>query len=118
MKKIEARDLLKQGTRYLPSFLKDFHGQKDVFKVIWDSYMKAQALKKAQDYYHREPLNGMTWVSSHVYVIDYFLWFMALYGYTLQKDRRITPSRSLEEDIGNMRAEELGVLTKMLDNRG
>ena len=72
------RDLvgwLKSG-EYLPSFLRDFHDQKDLFKCV-------------EEMVNRHPIpNGDSWIGRHVYVVDYFLWFMARHGYTLQKSRQ------------------------------
>lgn len=57
--------------RFLPSFMRDFHDQKDLFKGI-------SQLCKTQK---------ISWVDAHIYVIDCFLRFMAIHGYTLQKTR-------------------------------
>jgi len=59
--------------KHLPSWLRDFHDQKDVFKAC------EETLGKPQD--------GITWVDGHVYTIDRFLRFMALHGYTLRRTR-------------------------------
>jgi hypothetical protein len=67
---------------YLPRFMRDFHDQKELFKDI-QTFVENR--KKAEPNYTY--LDGLTWVSAHVYVVDFFLWFMAQHGYTLQKSR-------------------------------
>jgi hypothetical protein len=67
---------------YLPRFMRDFHDQKELFKDIQTFVEKR---KKAEPNYTY--LDGLTWVAAHVYVVDFFLWFMAQHGYTLQKTR-------------------------------
>lgn len=105
MKKIDAEDLLKSG-RYLPVPLRDFHKQKGLFKTLWRFYERQEEREKAADPFRHPPLEGLNWLVSHIYVIDWFLWFMARYGYTLRKDPRITPSRDLDEDIRETKADE------------
>ncbi len=75
MAKRDLVEWLKSG-EHLPSFLRDFHDQKDLFKRV-------------EEMVSRRPIpNGDSWIGRHVYVIDYFLWFMARHGYTLQKSRQ------------------------------
>lgn len=62
--------------KHLPVFMRDFHDQKDLFKAIHDLYSSNET--------HREMPN---WIQSHMYTIDWFLWYMASRGYTLQKCR-------------------------------
>lgn len=62
---------------YLPDFMKDFHDQKDLFKSMEILFEKNENFKK---------LPG-SWIDRHIYVIDFFLWFMGQNGYTLQKNR-------------------------------
>lgn len=62
---------------YLPKFLRDFHDQKDFFKFMHSVYRD------------NDPKGEMpNWATGHIYVIDWFLWFMATRGYTLQKSRK------------------------------
>lgn len=56
---------------HLPDDFKDFHDQKEIFKAI-------------QVWGEKCPNN---WVDNHIYTVDYFLRFMALKGYKLQKIR-------------------------------
>jgi hypothetical protein len=63
---------------YLPDFMKDFHDQKDLFKAIHELYKDNESLKKMPQ----------SWVDNHIFVVDYFLWFMGQHGYKLQKVRK------------------------------
>jgi hypothetical protein len=68
--------------KYLPKFMRDFHDQKRLFKLIhwlYDPDMSKQKEGIVPD-----------WVKSQCYVIDWFLWFMASRGYTLQKNKTKT----------------------------
>lgn len=58
---------------YLPPILRDFHDQKDIFKWIWRAVEKARSRVQGNASF---PLDGMNEMSAHVFVIDYFLWFM------------------------------------------
>mgnify|MGYP003650037805 CR=1 FL=1 len=62
---------------YLPVQLRDFHDQKDFFKSMHHLYQDGEG---SQD----KP----NWRDGHIYTIDWFLWFMASRGYTLQKSRK------------------------------
>jgi hypothetical protein len=75
-------DWMKSG-EYLPEFLRDFHAQKDLFKEIHSLYRGDGAGKMP------------TWVVGQIYVIDWFLWYMASRGYTLQKTRKKLEFREL-----------------------
>ncbi len=69
------RNYLESGN-YLPKQMRDFHDQKDLFKSMHHLY---------QDNPHNTMPN---WVDGHKYIIDWFLWFMASRGYTLQKTKK------------------------------
>lgn len=73
----ELQSWLRSG-EHLPSFMRDFHDQKDLFKEIHARYgHNAESRERMPD-----------WVSSHCYTVDWFLWFMASRGYTLQRTRK------------------------------
>ena len=74
-----------ESLKYLPSFMRDFHDQKDLFKCIHERTDPSP--------------DDITWVQGHIYVVDKFLWFMARRGYTLQKNRTNLSFRDIEEDI-------------------
>jgi hypothetical protein len=63
---------------YLPDFMKDFHDQKDIFKAIHQLYADNESLQKMPN----------SWCDNHIFVIDYFLWFMGQHGYKLQRVRK------------------------------
>lgn len=67
-----------RSKEYLPDFMRDFHDQKDLFKAIHQLYKDNESLQKMP--------NG--WCDNHIFVIDYFLWFMGQHGYKLQKARK------------------------------
>ncbi|POR93201.1 hypothetical protein CQA91_02425 [Shigella flexneri] len=74
-----------QSGEYLPSFLRDFHDQKDVFNAMHDTIGNANENGNARD--------------GHIYVIDTFLWYMARCGYTLQKSRKNVEFKDMQDDI-------------------
>lgn len=79
---------LKEG-RYLPSFMRDFHDQKDVFKAMHETINVEK-----HDY-----AKTVDWITGQCYVIDIFLWFMARRGYTLQRSRSKQDFVSLSETL-------------------
>jgi hypothetical protein len=90
-------EFLRSG-QYLPPFLRDFHAQKDVFKAIGTKvHAKAEAAQAAGEY--DADTYDLDWRQTHVYTIDFFLWFMAMHGYTLQKTRARVPHREMSELI-------------------
>jgi len=66
-----------ESGEYLPEILRDFHDQKNLFKSM---HYLLQDAEGAED----KP----SFVQGQIYVIDWFLWFMAKRGYTLQKTRK------------------------------
>ena len=71
---MELQKYLGSG-KHLPKCMRDFHDQKDLFKSIHHLYQDSPQV------------NMPSWMIGHQYVIDWFLWFMASRGYTLQKTR-------------------------------
>lgn len=71
-------DWLSSG-KHLPKFMRDFHDQKDLFKLIYYCYENGT---------HEIGVDVPNWVQAHVFTIDWFLWWMASRGYTLQKTRK------------------------------
>lgn len=86
-----------ESKQYLPDFLKDFHDQKDIFKTISDLYEK--------DENHKQ-LPG-SWREHHIYVIDFFLWFMGQHGYKLQRDRSKVEFYKLQETLAEFKAKRV-----------
>lgn len=79
---------MKRG-EYLPEPLRDFHDQKDLFKLIHE----------VTDISKNDMAAKVDWITGQVYVIDVFLWFMARRGYTLQRSRKRMLFRELDEDV-------------------
>ncbi len=77
---------------YLPRPLRDFHDQKDAFKAIHEIVSGNDGTKQ------------ITWVQAHIYVIDVFLWFMALRGYTLQKSRMKFDFADFEKTVAEQKS--------------
>jgi hypothetical protein len=81
----DVSEWLSSGS-YLPKPLRDFHDQKQVFKMIGE--LMARRVSSYKDEHGMEPPEAVVnWVAGHIYVIDLFLWFMAKHGYTLQRVR-------------------------------
>lgn len=74
---------------YLPDFLKDFHDQKDFFKAMHE-LINVEGHEFCKD---------ITWVGGHCYVIDIFLWFLAKYGYKIQKSTAKVDFKDIYEEI-------------------
>lgn len=62
---------------FLPDELKDFHDQKDFFKSMHYLVQDNEGVESIPN-----------WVNGHIYIIDFFLFFMAARGYKLQKIRK------------------------------
>jgi len=78
-----------QDSKHLPDFLIDFHDQKDLMKTIWEWW--GEQIEEKTD---------IKWRNAHVFVIDYFLWFMGIHGYKLQKDKtKNVEFRNIHETI-------------------
>jgi hypothetical protein len=73
---------------WTPDFLKDFHDQKDLFKII---HLRAGDLEWCE--------KTVDWSLGHVYVFDRFLWFMARRGYTLQESKENVDFKDYNKDL-------------------
>lgn len=85
----------RENARHLPSFMRDFHDQKLLFNMInslIDSSEKDHILNTVNPYY------------AHIYTIDYFLFIMFKYGYSLQKSRMKFNFLSIENDMKDYRS--------------
>ena len=82
------KDYLKSG-KHLPKEFRDFHNQNDLFKLIGGCDVRC---------HESMPPEIINWRQGQVYVIDYFLWFMATYGYELRKVKSKIPRKDLNED--------------------
>ena len=64
--------------KHLPECINDFDKQTNLFRSMHHLYQDSEIAK----------MNTLpTTVTGHIYVIDWFLWFMATRGYKLQKIR-------------------------------
>lgn len=92
--------------RYLPTFMRDFHDQKDIFKAVhwWGKNSESRKIG---------------WIDAHCYVIDIFLGFMALHGYTLQKTRTKECTYEIQDTINVMKKESENILKEFFsgDNK-
>ena len=77
---------------WLPEPLKDFHDQKNSFKCIHYNYEVSEAGPMCP---------APEWPNGHSYAMDWFLWYMARRGYTLQKCRAKVEWSEFE-DIRNL----------------
>lgn len=66
-----------ESGEYLPKRMRDFHDQKELFKSMHYLFQGNKGFEQIP-----------SWVIGHIYIIDFFLWFMAARGYTLQKTRK------------------------------
>lgn len=82
---------------HLPPFLRDFHDQKDVFKVIQAWANPVDRAEPPDPHYH------VTWVQGHTYTIDTFLRFMAFHGFTLQRTRKRLDFCDIGESVDAMK---------------
>ena len=98
---MSARGWLKDHL-YLPSFMRDFHDQKDLFKTI-DHFWNPK---------------DVSWVQAHIYVIDYFLRFMAVHGYILQRCRKKIAFQDIEEKKDQYKKIVEDAFSEMMNSQG
>lgn len=73
---------MRNNMEYLPSYLRDFHHQKDFFKTLFYLYCDEQKkLGKAVP-------SHLNWQNFHVFSIDFLLHLLVPYGYLLCKSRK------------------------------
>jgi hypothetical protein len=75
--------------KHLPDFLKDFHDQKDFFKMMHER------LTTDDNSYTKD----ISWVAGQIYTVDMFLWYCAKFGYTLQRSRAKQNFEDLDQAI-------------------
>ncbi len=103
MSKITDQEYVESG-KHLPPFMRDFHDQKDLFKVIHHFYSKGDGFSEIS---YREAM---------IYTVDWFLWYMARRGYTLHRSRANVDFRSIEEDIREMKEEQTSAFKSILSD--
>ncbi len=79
-----------ESLKYLPPELRDFHDQKDLFKLIGNRDVKVHE--------HGTP-EIINWRQGMIYAIDHFLHFMAVHGYELRKVKGKIPRKNLQDAI-------------------
>lgn len=98
-----------ESSDHLPARFRDFHDQKDLFKLIDDSI----------DWDAREQRHGVAdrlpWTAAQVYVIDIFLWWMAKRGWTLQRSRARVEFHDLDEELASKRDRDVDSLRSLLE---
>lgn len=87
----------RKSAAHLPPALRDFHDQKEVFKTIDEMYQRERGKSPVP------PLAEISWIDGQIYTIDFFLWFMARHGYTLQRSRARVEFADLNETVGARR---------------
>lgn len=75
----EIIDWMNRGV-YLPDFLKDFHDAKDFFKPFFSVV---------------DDEDQLNWIAVHCYMVDNFLWFLARFGYCVQRSNKRFEFKSL-----------------------
>lgn len=105
-----------ESKKYLPVMMRDHSFRGWLFRWI---DIRAEKGRNDGGYLSKNLPNA---VSAHIYVIDYFLWFMAQFGYTLQKvNRKDVEFYDIQQVIGDFENEErnrfFDELKKDLENR-
>ncbi len=94
--------------KYLPEFMQDFHDQKELFKSLHELY--SERLEKE--------LPAFNWRDSHIYTIDFFLWFMGMHGYKLQKIKaKDMEFYDIQKTIGESKDKRIKSVVKALSKR-
>ena len=106
----KVQEYLESGM-YLPPFLRDFHDQKDVFKML-DGVRERSITKNSGSY-----MADMSFVDAQVYTIDIFLWVMARHGYTLQRSRKRLTFSDIDDTIARDKREFAEVFKRALGER-
>lgn len=81
-----------ESGKHLPDFMRDFHDCKDVFKAMHAMYAHGEQGKPEHE---RMP----NFRSGMCYTVDWFLWFMALHGWTLQRSRADVDFRDIHATV-------------------
>jgi hypothetical protein len=86
----------RKAGKHLPKFFRDFHDQKALIASM-HYYTCKDEVKELKD------INMMT---GHIYIVDFFLWFMARHGYTLQKTRKDLPFEDINNNVEAYRKQQ------------
>jgi hypothetical protein len=110
--KLTMNEWLEEGI-YLPKCIRDFHDAKRLFKRIQWLVESAKDEKEDMKYIYAEQIQ--TWSLNHIYVVDFFLWFMAKRGYTLQKSRMKFNFMDLNDSLSELQEYEGNILKEMFN---
>ncbi|MFT8480213.1 hypothetical protein [Gluconobacter oxydans] len=105
----KVQEWLESG-EYLPSFLRDFHDQMDLFKYLDE--VRERSVKKNGGPY----MASLTFSDAQIYTIDIFLWVMARHGYTLQRSRNGLCFSDLSDTIARSNKSRSDSAVALLNN--
>lgn len=91
--------------KHLPKCMRDFHDQKEIFKMIHELTAPPQGQSERVDC-----------MDGHIYAIDTFLWCMARHGYTLQKSQANVAFDDLDKNLEYIRKTRNNAFSSMLKN--
>lgn len=97
----------RESGQYLPKCLRDFHDAKDLFKAVHNMV----------DVNEHDYVKSVTWTTGQCYVIDIFLWFMARFGYTLQKTRKRLEFEDIYKTVADCREYRNKQFADMINER-
>jgi hypothetical protein len=103
-KETPLREWLKSGL-YLPEILRDFHDQKDFFKFIGFRVSERFKFETENGRSSAMCYEGFNWMYFGIIVVDFFLWYMAMNGHTLQKSKKKLDFHNYEETMRSSREE-------------
>lgn len=86
---------------YLPQFMKDFHDGKKIFS-LYEREVKHPLLDK---------------VTGHVYCSDFFLYFLARFGYLLRKSNKKLDFKNLQNSLNENNKREVDMLLHILNSK-
>lgn len=96
----EVIDWMKRGV-YLPDFLKDFHDAKDFFAPFFSVV---------------DDKDQLNWIAVHCYIVDNFLWFLARFGYCVQRSNKRFEFESLDDFINDEKERRTQSFIDMLNH--
>ena len=108
-----------RSQRHLPKPLRDFHDAKALFQCLATFILKDQIEKQEQGGYPIAEIFPLpNRVAGQIYVMDYFLRFMARHGYVLRKAKRKDKQLQfldLEETLEEFKIEQLMELEELIE---
>lgn len=100
------KDWMARGD-HLPAALKDFHDQKEIFKLMHE-------LQQPADGCESDPAHSLDYKTGQCYVIDRFLHFMARRGYTLQQSKKQLPFLDMQSELNAKRERDAAAFKSMI----